>query len=75
MTGVQTCALPILYGINSVFVDNATRRQAWALLAAHLDTAKLDAMTVEIGLTQAIDFAPQVLAGQVRGRTVVDVAR
>ena len=64
-----------LYGINSVFVDNATRRQAWALLAAHLDTAKLDAMTVEIGLTQAIDFAPQVLAGQVRGRTVVDVAR
>ncbi len=64
-----------LYGINSVFVDNAMRRQAWALLAEHLDTAKLDAMTVEIGLSQAIEFAPQVLAGKVRGRTVVDVNR
>lgn len=64
-----------LYGINSVFVDNAMRRQAWELLAAHLDTAKLDAMTVEIGLSQAIEFAPEVLAGKVRGRTVVDVNR
>lgn len=64
-----------LYGINSVFVDNTARRAAWSLLAAHLDTAKLDAMTVEIGLSQAIEFAPQVLAGKVRGRTVVDVNR
>ncbi len=64
-----------LYGINSVFVDNVTRRHAWELLAAHLETAKLDAMTVEIGLSEAIAFAPEVLAGKVRGRTVVDVNR
>lgn len=64
-----------LYGINSVFNDNATRRKAWDLLAAHVDMAKLDAMTVEIGLTEVIGYAPDLLAGKVRGRTVVDVNR
>lgn len=64
-----------LYGINSVFVDNNTRRKAWDLLARHVDTEELAQMTVEIGLSQVIDYAPEVLAGKVRGRTVVDVNR
>ncbi|MFO1219551.1 MAG: MDR family oxidoreductase [Burkholderiaceae bacterium] len=64
-----------LYGINSVLVANDMRRDAWALMARHLDAKKLDAMTVEIGLTEAIAYAPRVLDGQVRGRTVVDVRR
>ena len=64
-----------LYGINSVFTDNATRERAWAMLAQHVDTAKLEQMTVEIGLSEVIDYAPRVLAGQVRGRTAVDVNR
>ena len=45
------------------------------MLAQHVDTAKLEQMTVEIGLSEVIDYAPRVLAGQVRGRTVVDVNR
>lgn len=64
-----------LYGINSVFNDNATRGQAWDLLAQHVDTGKLEPMTAEIGLSQAIDHAPRVLDGLVRGRTVVSVDR
>jgi acrylyl-CoA reductase (NADPH) len=64
-----------LYGINSVLVSNPQREQAWALMAKHLDPAKLQAMTVEIGLTESIAYAPRLLAGQVRGRTVVDVRR
>ena len=64
-----------LYGINSVFNDNATRRQAWDLLAQHVDAAKLEPMTVEIGLSEAIAYAPRIIDGQVRGRTVVDVNR
>jgi acrylyl-CoA reductase (NADPH) len=64
-----------LYGINSVYVPNEKRREAWALLAAHLDAAKLERLTVEIGLSQVIAYAPDVLAGKVRGRTVVDVNR
>ncbi len=64
-----------LYGINSVLVPNEERRQAWALIARHVDAAKLDRMTGEIGLSGAIAFAPSVLEGRVRGRTVVDVNR
>jgi acrylyl-CoA reductase (NADPH) len=64
-----------LYGINSVFVANALRAPAWALMAAHLDLAKLEAMSTEIGLSEAIAYAPRLLAGQVRGRTIVDTAR
>lgn len=64
-----------LYGINSVFNDNVTRAQAWDLLARHVDAGKLDPMTTEIGLSKAIDHAPRILDGVVRGRTVVDVGR
>lgn len=64
-----------LYGINSVFNDNATRRRAWDLLARNVDPARLEPMTTEIGLSEAIDYAPRILDGLVRGRTVVDVAR
>jgi acrylyl-CoA reductase (NADPH) len=64
-----------LYGINSVFVPNAQRTEAWALMARHLDAALLDSLATEIGLSEAIAYAPRLLAGAVRGRTVVDTAR
>ena len=64
-----------LYGINSVMMPNAQRRDAWALMAQHLDAETLDAMVVEIGLSEAVAHAPRLLDGQVRGRTVVNVAR
>jgi acrylyl-CoA reductase (NADPH) len=64
-----------LYGINSVQVPNDERRQAWDLVARHVHGPKLDAMTGEIGLTEAIAFCPLLLEGKVRGRTVVDVNR
>ena len=63
-----------LAGINSVYVPSEVRAQAWGRLA-ELDLAKLDAMTEEIGLAEAIVVAPKILAGQVRGRLVVDVNR
>jgi acrylyl-CoA reductase (NADPH) len=64
-----------LYGINCVFVDNDTRTQAWQLLAQHVAGPKLDSMTVEIGLTEAIAKSTDLLEGRLRGRTVVDVNR
>lgn len=64
-----------LYGINSVYLDDERRRAAWSLLADHLDAALLDSLCVEIGLTEVIGYAPRLLAGEVRGRTVVDVQR
>ncbi len=64
-----------LYGINSVLVRNDLRSAAWALMARHLSAALLDSLATEIGLSQAIAYAPRLLAGEVRGRTVVDTAR
>jgi acrylyl-CoA reductase (NADPH) len=62
-----------LYGIDSVMAPMAKRREAWARLAQDLDLAKLDALTQEVTLAGALAAAPDILAGQVRGRLVVNV--
>jgi acrylyl-CoA reductase (NADPH) len=62
-----------LVGIDSVMAPMTTRLQAWSRLASDLDKTKLDAITTEISLAQAITKAPELLAGQVRGRLVVNV--
>jgi len=64
-----------LYGINSVFVPYEQRREAWALLARHVDAAKLARMTGEVPLSGAVAHSEALLEGRVRGRTVVDVNR
>ena len=43
--------------------------------ARDLDIAKLDAITNEIGLAEAIDVGARLLEGKVRGRVVVDIKR
>lgn len=63
-----------LLGINSVTTPLAPRRAAWARLARDLDLALLDRMTTTIPLAEAGGRAEALLAGQVRGRTVVAVA-
>lgn len=62
-----------LVGIDSVMAPKAARMAAWARLATDLDPKKLDAMTTEITLAQAIGKASEILTGQVRGRLVVNV--
>jgi acrylyl-CoA reductase (NADPH) len=64
-----------LYGIDSVRAPRVLREQAWARLATDLKPAALASMTREIGLSQAIEAAGELLAGTVRGRLVVDVKR
>ena len=64
-----------LIGVDSVMCPMADRRVAWDRLSRELDLGKLDAMTTEIGLADAIPQAAELLAGRVRGRLVVDVAR
>ena len=63
----------MLVGIDSVYTPQARRRDAWEHLARELNSAKLDALTTEIKLSQAIARAPEILAGRIRGRLVVDV--
>jgi acrylyl-CoA reductase (NADPH) len=62
-----------LTGANSVDAPHALRTRAWSALADELDLAKLDEMTTVIGLADALPTAERILAGRVRGRTVVDV--
>jgi acrylyl-CoA reductase (NADPH) len=64
-----------LCGINSVTAPRERRERAWKLLAAELDPKKLDTMTSEIALGDALGRAQDVLDGKVRGRLVVDVNR
>ena len=64
-----------LYGIDSVMAPLAVRQEAWARLARDLDIAKLDAITTEIGLSEAIATGARLLEGKVRGRVVVNISR
>jgi len=62
-----------LLGIDSVLCTLPRRQRAWEHLASDLPRAKLDSVTTEIGLARAIAVAPDLLAGRLRGRVVVDV--
>jgi len=67
LRGVKLC------GIDSVYMPKPERLAAYVLLSEHLDPARLDAMTEVVGLADAIPAAERLMAGQVRGRVVVDV--
>ncbi len=62
-----------LAGIDSVMAPRALRVEAWNRLARDLDPARLDAITREIALAEAIPAAGEILAGKIRGRLVVNV--
>ncbi len=64
-----------LAGINSVTAPRPIREEAWKRLAKDLDPALLESMTRETDLAGALAAAPEILAGRVRGRLVVDVNR
>jgi acrylyl-CoA reductase (NADPH) len=64
-----------LYGVESVMAPPALRLEAWTRLARDLDATKLEALTSEVSLAGAMETAADILAGKVRGRTVVDVNR
>ncbi|MGY2397955.1 acrylyl-CoA reductase (NADPH) [Pseudomonas sp. SDO5271_S396] len=64
-----------LAGINSVTQPKAQRILAWERLGKDLDLSLLQLITQEISLSEALEAAPALLAGQLRGRVVVDVNR
>ena len=62
-----------LIGIDSVMAPKARRIEAYDRLVRDLDHAKLAAMTRTIPLAEVVSVAPDILAGKVRGRVVVDI--
>ena len=61
-----------LVGIDSVMAPHAVRLGAWQQLSRELDRERLAAITHEIPLAATLDAAASLLAGGVRGRTVVN---
>ena len=64
-----------LAGVDSVMAPMARRVQAWERLAREISPDLLARNTETIGLGDAVATAQRLLAGQVRGRVVVDVNR
>ena len=64
-----------LLGIESVYAPRERRLLAWQRLARDLDREKLRLMMHTIALADVFAAAEDILAGRVRGRLVVDVAR
>lgn len=62
-----------LAGIDSVMAPKAKRAAAWDRLARDLDLAKLRAMTETRPIRDVVALAPEILAGQVKGRIVLEV--
>ncbi len=62
-----------LAGIDSVMRPKPDREEAWSRLARDLDLAKLEAMTTTASLADAPQLGAAILAGEVRGRVVIDV--
>jgi len=62
-----------LLGIDSVMCPKPRRIEAWDRLATDLDKARLAAMTATIGFAELPGAAARILAGEVRGRLVVEI--
>lgn len=64
-----------LLGVDSVMAPPARRERAWSRLARDLDPAQLAHMTTVEPMSNLPVLAQRILAGQIRGRVVIDVAR
>lgn len=62
-----------LAGVDSVMAPLAKRQRAWDRLARDLPSDLLETMVYEVSLDQAIEQAQALMAGQVRGRVVVNL--
>jgi len=62
-----------LLGINSVYVSNKKRQAAWERLAKELPMDLLDSMAEVMPFAELPRLADEILKGQVRGRTVIDL--
>ncbi len=62
-----------LAGVDSVMAPLALRKQAWDRLARDLDPKRLETISTEVPLAQAIARAQDLMAGKLRGRVVVSI--
>jgi len=63
-----------LLGINSVYVSRSDRLLIWERLARDLPLPLLDSMTQEAPLEAVFELGEKIIAGAIRGRTVIRVS-
>ncbi|WP_312798131.1 MDR family oxidoreductase [Tianweitania sp.] len=63
-----------LIGVDSVMASASQRDRAWQRLARDLDPGKLDTLTRVEPLSKIQTLGDEILAGNVRGRVVIDVS-
>ena len=63
-----------LLGIDSVMCPREERIEAWQRLVRDLPLDRLEWMTRTVPLSALPEIAPKILHGEVRGRTVVEIA-
>ena len=77
--GLDTTVIPFLLrgvnllGIDSVMCPFEPRQRAWERLDQLADRDLLASMATTVGLGDVAALGPKILAGEVQGRTVVDV--
>lgn len=64
-----------LVGIDSVYAPLPRRLAAWEALAKEVDGSTIDSIVKDISLEQAIPAASALLAGEIAGRVIVNLAR
>ena len=62
-----------LLGINSVYVSQSDRALIWDRLPRDLPLALLDSMTQEAPLADVFELGEKIIAGIIRGRTVIRI--
>lgn len=62
-----------LLGVDSVMAPQEKRNMAWRRLASDLDVTGLNRIARVEPMSRLPELAPRILAGQVRGRIVIDV--
>jgi acrylyl-CoA reductase (NADPH) len=63
-----------LLGINSVYVSRSDRLLMWERLSRDLPLPLLDSMTQEAPLESVFDLGEKIIAGAIRGRTVIRIS-
>jgi len=64
-----------LRGIDSVMASLERRELAWERLSSILNRDHLETLSTTVPMSELLDMAPAILAGEIRGRIVVDVNR
>ena len=63
-----------LLGVDSVMASKELRNEAWGGIVSDLDLSKLDSITTEIGFSDIVQTATDLVDGKVRGRVIVDMS-